>query len=261
MRRTFTLGATAVLLIAATILAPGGARAHDMWLSLKGDAAQRRVVVNYGHPDDRPPTMPDKILDLDAVTSGGKTSLLPGLTAAQEGGFGVATSRAFADDGRSLFAARYDNGFWVKLPDGTFRNATRRLVPDATDAMWSAKFAKAVSGIGSPWQSVLNHELEIVPLSDPAAIKVGETLRLRVSFRGKSLPGAAVERGDGITAVPEQDIPRFATDADGVASVPIVASGAHLLVVDHKVTPSQSPDQANTDLYNATFWFSNADAR
>lgn len=249
------------LFIAATIFAPGGAYAHDMWLSLKGDAAQRRVVVNYGHPDDRPPTMPDKVLDLDAITSGGRTSLLPGLSPTQENGFGVATSRPFADEGRSLFAARYDNGFWVKLPDGTFRNATRRLVPDATDAMWSAKFAKAVSGTGSPWQSVLGHELEIVPLSDPAAAKVGETLRLRVYFRGKPLPDAAVERGDGITAVPEKDIPRFTADADGVATVPIVTTGAHLLVVDHKVTPSQSPDQANTDLTNATFWFSNASVK
>lgn len=247
------------LLIVATL--PSAALAHDMWLSFAGDAQQRRVVVNYGHPDDRPPTMPDKILDLDAVTSGGRTSLLSGIAATQEGGFGVAASRPFADDGRSLFAARYDNGLWVRQQDGTIRNATRRLVPDAVETLWSAKFAKAVSGAGSPWQTVLGHELELVPLSDPAAAKAGDTLRLRVYFRGQPLPGAAVERGDGVTAIPEKDIPRFIADADGVASVPIVRTGAHLLVADHKVTPSASPDQANTDLYNATFWFSNAGSR
>ena len=65
-----------------------------------------------------------------------------------------------------------------------------------------------------------------------------------------------VERGDGVTAVPEKDIPRFATDADGIASIPIVKTGPHLLVIDHRVSPSATPDQANADLFNATLWFS-----
>ncbi|WP_163363670.1 DUF4198 domain-containing protein, partial [Enterobacter cloacae] len=78
---------------------------------------------------------------------------------------------------------------------------------------------------------------------------------LKVLFHGKPLAGAEVERGDGVTAVAEKDIPRFSTDADGVAAVPLVKAGPHLLVIDHKVTPSASPDQANADLYNATLWF------
>ena len=28
--------------------------ARDVWLTLNGDSASRRVVINYGHPDDRP---------------------------------------------------------------------------------------------------------------------------------------------------------------------------------------------------------------
>lgn len=250
--------ASFALLILVAMLSSDRAMAHDLWLSFAGDPGQRRVVVNYGHPDDRPPTMPDKILDLVAITPNGRSSLLAGITATQDGGVGVVTSRPFADDGHGLFAARYDNGFWARLPDGTTRNVTRRFAPDAMDTLWSAKFAKAVSGSGSPWQTVVGHTLEIVPLTDPAAAKPGDTLRLQVYFQGKPLPGAAVERGDGVTAVPEKDIPRFVAGSDGVASVPIVTTGAHLLVVDHKVTPSASPDQANTDLYNATLWFSNA---
>jgi hypothetical protein len=64
-----------------------------------------------------------------------------------------------------------------------------------------------------------------------------------------------------MTAVAEQDIPRFATDADGIASIPIVKAGPHLLGVDHRVTPSATPDQANTDLFNATLWFKTATTR
>lgn len=122
--------------------------------------------------------------------------------------------------------------------------------------MWSGKFAKALTGPDAPWQKALGHDLEIIPLSDPGKTKPGQTLHLTVLFRGKPLSGAEVERGDGVTAVPEKDIPRFVTDAEGIASVPIVRAGPHLLVIDHRVSPSTTPDQANADLFNATLWFS-----
>jgi hypothetical protein len=62
---------------------------------------------------------------------------------------------------------------------------------------------------------------------------------------------AATER-----QVSEKDIPKFRTDQDGIAAIPILKSGAHLLAIDHRVTPSQTPELAATDLYNATLWFS-----
>ena len=247
---------SAALSAAVIVATTGIASAHDVWLTLSGEAASRRVVVNYGHPDDRPPTMPDKILDLVAIAPDGVSSLLSGLARAQDHGVPVVESRPFADSGNLMLAARYDNGFWVKTADGLYRNATRRLVPDAVESLWSSKFAKALTGPDAPWQKTLGHDLEIVPLSDPDKAKPGQTLRLKVLFQGKPLSGVDVERGDGVTAVPEKDIPRFATDAEGIASIPLVKAGPHLLAIDYKVTPSATPDQANSDLFNATLWFS-----
>ncbi len=244
-----------LVLAIALLIAPQVACAHDVWLTLDGDAASRRVIVNYGHPNDRPPAFVDKVLDLAAIDADKMTSLLPGLSAAEAKGHQVAASKPFADSGHLLLAARYDNGFWTKLADGETRNVTRRLGAGATESLWSGKFAKAISGPGAPFGQILGHELELVPLSDPALVKSGDTLRLRVLFRGKPLPGADIERGDGVTVVPESDIPKFMTDADGIAAVPIVSIGAHLLVIDHRVSPSQTPDQANVDLFNATLWF------
>jgi hypothetical protein len=57
------------------------ALAHDVWLTLRGDAGNRRAVINYGHPDDRPPAFADKVVDLFEIKSGEKISLLSGLTA------------------------------------------------------------------------------------------------------------------------------------------------------------------------------------
>jgi nickel transport protein len=256
-----------IFAVAVIGLASGArqASAHDVWLTLTGDATSRRVVINYGHPDDRPPAFADKVVDLVALRPGEKTSLLNDMEAAVVTGAFVVESKPFVDDGHVLLGSRYDNGYWVKTKDGLFRNATKRLVPDAAEGLWSSKFAKTVTGPGSPWQTVLGHDIELVPLSDPAAITPGQSLKLRVLFHGKPLAGGQIERGDGVTAVPENDIPRFATDADGVATVPIVKAGAHLLVIDYRISPSATPDQANEDLYTATLWFmvseKHADAR
>lgn len=247
-----------VIAIAVTSATANAAVAHDVWLTIAGDAAHRRAIVNYGHPDDRPPAFADKVLDLVAITASGSVSLLKGMEQTTRNGVPVARTKPFADDGHSLLAARYDNGFWIKTADGLYRNATRRLAPDAADSMWSVKFAKALTGPDAPWGKELGQILEIVPLSDPAKVKPGQTLRLKVLLNGKPLAGVDVERGDGATVVAEKDIPRFAADADGIASVPIVKAGPHLLVIDHRVSPSATPDQANADLFNATLWFSTA---
>lgn len=237
------------------------ASAHDVWLTLAGDADQRRVIVNYGHPDDRPPAIADKIVDLVSVAATGRTSLMPGITVIQESRISIVTSRPFADSGRLLIGSRYDNGFWTKTADGRYRNATRRSIPDAVESVWSAKFAKAISGSGSPWQSVLGHDLEIVPIVDPGEVLPGQKVKLQVLFLGKPLAGAEVERGDGVTPVLEKDIARFKTDGEGIVSIPIEKFGPHLLVIDHRVEPSRTPDQANADLYVATLWFNVSDRR
>jgi len=258
LRFSSRLGLSLTAGVLAVVLA-GPAVAHDAWLTFAGDAPTRRVVVHYGHPDDRPPALGDKVLDLAVFRPAGSVSLVAGLAVERDGEAVVAVSKPFADDGHGLAVARYDNGYWVKTKDGLYHNATRRMVPDAAEVFWSGKFAKALSGPGAPWQKEFGHDLEIVPLADPAAVRRGGELVLRVLFKGKPLAGAEVERGDGVTPVPEKDIPRFKTDAEGVARVPVVASGAHLIVVDHKASPSLEPAQADSDLFNATLWFRVAD--
>ena len=217
-------------------------------------------MVNYGHRYDRPPTAADKIVDFVAITSAGKTSLLDGISATQVGGASVVVSQPFADERPTLLAVPYDNGYWVKITDKLLRNASRRLVPDAMDSLWSATSAKALTE-GAPWSTVVGHELELVPLEDPSAIRPGNSLRLRLLFRGSPLAGAQVERGDGVTAIKEAEIPRFSTDRDGITVIPIEKPGPILLAVDHRVVPSGTPGIAAADLFDATLWFLIADLR
>jgi nickel transport protein len=106
-----------------------------------------------------------------AITARGQSSLLDGLTVGQSDGASVVLSRPFDDGSHALLAVRYDNGYWVKVSDTVYRNATRRFAPEAQDSIWSAKFAKTLTGPLAPWQRVVGHELELVPLRNPAEIK------------------------------------------------------------------------------------------
>ena len=230
------------------------ASAHDIWITLAGPAAARRAVVNYGHPDDREPTVADKIIDIFAITASARQPLINGLSFEREGPWFVVETKPFQDDGHTLLSVRYDNGYWIKTADG-YRNATRREVPGALDSLWSMKFGKALTGPGAPWAKALGQDLEIVPLVDPFAVRVGEILRVRVLFHGKPLTGGKVERADAITPVPEGQIPSFTTDSDGIAAIPIVKTGPTQLAIDYNVTPSATPDLAKTDMYNATLWY------
>ena len=249
MKKTCLAFAVAVYAI------PQMAAAHDVWLTIGRAEDGCHAIVNYGHPNDRPPALADKIVDFAALTGKERVDLMGGLTHKQTPAAIIVESRGFNDCGHSLIAVSYDNGYWVKAPSGSYRNATLRSVPDAQDSLWSVKFAKAIGGQGAPWETVLGTALEIVPQSDPAAAKPGDSLRVRVLFQGKPLASIAVERTDGVTPVKEEDIPRFMTDSDGVASVPIVGTGLHLLAIDYKVSPSGTPSHAKMDLYNTTLTF------
>jgi hypothetical protein len=42
---------------------------------------------------------------------------------------------------------------------------------------------------------------------------------------------------------------------EGIATIPLVKSGPHLLAIDYRGAPSGTPELAAADLYNPTLWF------
>jgi hypothetical protein len=87
---------------------------------------------------------------------------------------------------------------------------------------------------GDPCRA-LDLPLQIVPLRDPFAVRVGDTLRVRVLFRGKPLPEANLGwqlPGDG-------DLPRGTVRSDnaGEALIPIAGPGLMSIRLTHMTRP------------------------
>ena len=250
------------LLLTVGSLIGADARAHDVWITTKQDSAGNMIAtIHHGHPGDRKTPDPDKLFEF--LVQSGKDApafQLSKATSVLEEGNPVLVMEPIPSRSHSgiiILAARYDNGFWVKLPIG-HRNTSKQQVSDAQESISSMKFAKALiktsAEASETYQRIVGHRLELVPLMNPFSLKVDDIFKVQVLFDRKPLKGAEVERGDGLTPMAEQDIPRFVTDQQGIATVPMIKSGPQLLVIDHRI-PSAHPDLATTELYNATLSF------
>lgn len=243
---------TLAALAASTCLA-GPALAHDVWLTLSHGSVVPRLHVHYGHPDDLQMPQVDKVVELSATSAEGARVLTTRLTPSPTAP--ILTSEPVPGAGSALISARYDNGFWVKAPDGEYRNTTRRFVPGATEAITSVKFAKLIAGQGAPWATAVGHDLEIVPMQDPLAVKPGGSLQVKVLFHGQPVAGASVVRSDGETLIAQDKLPTVTTDANGVADIPVEKPGGEVLTVSRRVSPSVTPALADADTYSATLAF------
>ncbi len=244
-------------LAVVTLLASScsAALAHDIVVFPERDGDAISVRVRYGHPDDWQPIAKEKLYAFAAYGADGddrswrKRLVLDGMDLKAGERSGTA--------GATLFAAQYDNGYWSKDADGESVNTSRRQNPRAAAGSHNLKYAKALVAGGADhagFDRVVGHKLELVPRRDPLAAKPGDTLPVAVFFNGKPLPGAAVEIGDSITALPEEKIARYKADANGVARIPIAKGGWAVIGIDHEER-SPTPALATLEKYTATFTF------
>ncbi|MFE1598567.1 DUF4198 domain-containing protein [Methylobacterium sp. ID0610] len=250
--RRLALAVTAVVALAA-FGEPAAAQQHDLWITLSTPEAGPQLRVNFGAPRQRLMPSKPKLVELQAITPDETAGLATALTPSPPDVPPALVAPLPTKPNRTLAAATYDSGYWVTLKDGSGRNTSRRLAPDAAASRWSVRFAKAAFGPAAPWLKVVGHTLEIVPLEIPAP--TAGAIRVRVLFRGAPLPGASILYGEGSADLDPTQAPHVATDADGVATVPIRKAGAQLLTARHSVGPSATPDLADRDDYSATFAF------
>lgn len=232
------------------------ALAHDLWLVPPTSASSGQpveVVVSTGmdFPVSLLPVEPER-LTVAAVGPGGQGAdvelaldeegarTLASFTPDAAGTWVVAASTAprvleleatkFNDyllhDGLPhVLAGRMDRGELDRDAVERYSKFVKALVPVDGDAPAGAE----------PWGRVLGHVLEVVPLADPVGLTVGQTLAVRVLFRGRPLERANLcwdHPGNG-----EDFSGQTWTDAEGRALVPIARTGPTTLRLVHMTRP------------------------
>lgn len=130
-----------------------------------------------------------------------------------------------------------------------------------------AKYAKTLVevGRGGPraFSRIAGHPLELVPLVDPSGLRAGDSLSLRVVYRGQPLPGARAHAGY-VSEPPEcartDTAPRtvadahLTADAAGLIRVPITNDGVWNVRMIH-IAPADLGSGADWDTHWATIVF------
>jgi uncharacterized GH25 family protein/ketosteroid isomerase-like protein len=153
-------------------------------------------------------------------------------------------------------------------PEALERYERERLLPKDSITRRYAKYAKAVVevGAGGPraFDRIVGHPLELVPLRDPSALRAGDTLPVRLLFRGAPMRGARLHAGAAPSVAPvSKDAahdstahdPTFTTDSTGVARV-VVGAGGVWNVRTLQIVQADRGSGADWDVHWATLVFS-----
>ncbi len=144
-------------------------------------------------------------------------------------------SDALKAQGTYLAVALPVNGFFSKTTEGYQRGKSKKDIKDVIECTFSEKYAKALFTVGTPggnaFSKVLGHTMEIVPMADPATLKEGDELSVKVLFEGK--PASTYVYGTYAGFSKEANTFGYTThtDKDGVAKIRLIKSGTWLLLV------------------------------
>jgi nickel transport protein len=215
------------------ILAPA-VSAHDFWIERSGGD----LVLIFGHGEQREEFDISRVKAARSFSSGGGENELRG----EKRGKGLVLRPA---EPPSWVFVEIDNGYWSKTIYG-WKNLPKRKASRVVEANRSVCYAKAIL----TWNEALRQPasralLDIVPRENPFSLKAGDSLPVKVYFRGKPLAGAEIEGRDHDKVA--------ISDKDGNAKLRL-SGGRQLLSVDYKEAVRDDPD-ADFISYAATLTF------
>lgn len=120
-----------------------------------------------------------------------------------------------------------------------------------------AKYAKTLVEVGTGGPRVFDrlagHPAEFVPVSDPSGMSRGDTLTVRMLFRGAPVGGAKLHAGTAPGAQGPRDL-SLTTDETGIVRIPLNWSGAWNVRAIH-IVPADPGSGADWDVHWLTLVF------
>jgi uncharacterized GH25 family protein len=140
------------------------------------------------------------------------------------------------DSGSSLIFAEKEGEIWSVTNEGS-KPGPRKALEDqgfkVTRSTLNDKYAKAFVNISEDdgnFDTVLGQDLEIVPVTNPAAAKVGEYFKVKILHKGQPVPTPVWATYDGFCAEFQNTYAYYTeADSEGVANIKITAPGLWII--------------------------------
>ncbi len=222
IRASLCIGIVAALTIST-------ASAHGAWLAQRW--AKLAIVIGEGWQENK--YDPKQIYDFKAYTSD-YTETKAKLIKEKD----HASVKVEDDVAVVSFAADY--GYWSNNPEGKWINAPMDKVSGSTIGTHALKYSvNYLKPVGTV-KPVAGMPYQIVPLVDPATLKVGDTYQVQVLRNGKPL--SDVDIIPNVTAHHDRTVK---TDANGIATVSVENAGVNVVGIE-MAFPFEHPDPKAT---------------
>ncbi len=208
------------------------ASAHQIWIEAPSTAAANAPIaleICFGHSGEKTtgPMLAGNRPKLAAVVKGpdGHEDALP---------------LEMDDDG---YPARFQPkgaGFYhigAVLETGIIERELHQI-PPKTRIVMTGKAIVAVGEAGEGLSQTLGHPLEILPVTNPCGLRVGDKITLRIVYKGKPIGGPDVLVRVGTLGPNPKDDPQLTErewaiegypDSRGEVSFPLIAAGQHVV--------------------------------
>ena len=164
--------------------------------------------------------------------------------------------RPLKKEGVYLVVAKRKEGFRTKTTDG-YKNQSKKGLKNVIQSSYSGGYAKAIVDVGKGGGEIFSrpvgHALEIVPLKDPASLKEGDYLPVKVLYNSKPLRAELYATYVGFSTEGAWAY-TVKTDKKGVGRIKILKSGIWLIKIGHKA-PYPDPEECDQYSYSATLTF------
>ncbi|MCB2190298.1 MAG: DUF4198 domain-containing protein [Deltaproteobacteria bacterium] len=235
---------TLAALVAAALMIPLGAQAHDLWVTTPGaDPGQNLIIeLGYGHAFPQGEPLDAKLIVVPRVVSPA----------------GVIQSKPVAEmkyeslkplaKGSYVVTAGREAQWYTKSPEGSV-NKPKDQVQGALRCVRTVKYGKAIVNVGGALDDVskpVGTALEIVPLANPGSIAAGGELPVQVLLNGKPLAKTEVMATFAGFTPEGRSMAFYAkTDKKGMVKVKLWHSGLWLVRAYHK-EPYKDPAKCDT---------------
>ncbi|WP_321494936.1 DUF4198 domain-containing protein [uncultured Desulfobacter sp.] len=247
--------ALAALAISFFTCAP--AQAHFPWLLLEDGAisANRPLkwVIGFGHRFPLSGFMDGQDLEETVILGPGATDRI---AVTELSGLQFSSPSPLKAQGSYVLAAKRQASFFTKTTEG-YKRQPKKGLKNVLHSGYYHSYMKAVANVGqTPGKvdTVVGHDLEIVPLADPFTLRPGDDLPIKVIFRGKPFKTDFLATYGGFST--QDNVYGYAagTDKDGMGKIRILSSGTWLIKVTYK-EPYKDPDMCDEESFLATCTF------